>query len=172
MRHGEFPLFRIGLLCTALVCLSCDVLFAQNPYGRITGRIIDSGAAVVPDASVHGVNIGTKVETDVNSAQGNYDARNLIPGLYNLTVERSGFKRYARGPIEVRVGDVLWSRAGDWRITGIIVSSVRETEFVGGDAARVYLYPLRPVIAGCSIQRVFRGRMVIYANFIAAFTAE
>lgn len=107
MTHVELPLFRIGLLCTALV-FSCGVLLAQNPYGRITGRVIDSSGAVVPDASVRLVNTGTNVATDASSdSQGNYDARNLIPGQYQVTVERSGFKRYTRGPIEVRVGDVL-----------------------------------------------------------------
>lgn len=63
---------------------------------------------MVPDATVRIVNNGTNIATDARSdSQGNYDARNLIPGQYQVTAERSGFKRYTRGPIEVRVGDVL-----------------------------------------------------------------
>jgi hypothetical protein len=91
-----------------LVCLLAATLFAQNPYGRITGRVIDSSAAVVPGAVVRVENMGTNVETTVVSdSQGNYDAQNLIPGQYQVVAERPGFKRYQRGPIDVRVGDVL-----------------------------------------------------------------
>jgi hypothetical protein len=32
---------------------------------------------------------------------------NLVPGTYTLTCELQGFKRYGRGPFEVRVGDAL-----------------------------------------------------------------
>src|ERR1700681_4456959 len=83
-------------------------LFAQDPYGRITGRVMDSAGAVVPGVSVRVKNTESNVETDVNSdSQGNYEARNLVPGLYQVAAETRGFKRYLRGPIEVRVGDVL-----------------------------------------------------------------
>ena len=50
-----------------LVCLLAATLFAQNPYGRITGRVIDSSAAVVPGAVVRVENTGTNVETTVVS---------------------------------------------------------------------------------------------------------
>jgi hypothetical protein len=46
------------------------------------------------------------VASTVSDSQGNYEARNLIPGRYSIVVEMKGFKRYQRGPIEVRVGDV------------------------------------------------------------------
>src|ERR1700680_4452748 len=83
-------------------------LFAQDPYGRITGRVVDSAGAVVPGVSVRVRNTETNVETGVNSdSQGNYEARNLVPGQYQVVAETHGFKRYQRGPIEVRVGDVL-----------------------------------------------------------------
>ena len=105
MRRGKSPLIQSRLL---LVCLLAATLFAQNPYGRITGRVIDSSAAVVPGAVVRVENMGTNVETTVVSdSQGNYDAQNLIPGQYQVVAERPGFKRYQRGPIDVRVGDVL-----------------------------------------------------------------
>src|ERR1700680_3385 len=107
MRRRESPLTRIGLLFVSLVCLSAAALLAQGPYGRVTARVVDAAGAVVPGASVHVKNIETNVETDVNTdSQGNYEARNLIPGQYEVGTEIRGFKRYRRGPIEVRVGDV------------------------------------------------------------------
>src|SRR5581483_778086 len=72
------------------------------------GRIVDSAGAVAPGVAVRVTNIQTNVVTKAASdSQGNYEARNLIPGQYRMAVEAKGFKRYERGPIEVRVGDVL-----------------------------------------------------------------
>jgi len=83
-------------------------LLAQNPYGRITGRITDSAGALVPNASVRVANVDTNVATHTASnAEGNYELANLNPGQYRVVVELTGFKRYERGPLEVRVGDVL-----------------------------------------------------------------
>src|ERR1700674_4781774 len=113
MRRREFPPTRIGLLFVSLVCLSAVALFAQGPFGRITGRVVDPSGAVVPRVSVHVKNIETNVAADVNSdSQGNYEARNLISGPYEVSVVMPGFKRYQRGPLEVRVGDVLTVNIG------------------------------------------------------------
>src|SRR5690349_9294556 len=80
----------------------------QDPYGRITGRIADSAGAVIPGAGIRVTNIETNVAVNAASdSRGNYEARNLIPGQYRIVVEMKGFKRYQRGPLEVRVGDVL-----------------------------------------------------------------
>src|ERR1700730_2747952 len=104
---------RIGLRFVCLVCLSAVALFAQGPFGRITGRVVDPAGAVVPRVSVHVRNIETNVAADVNSdSQGNYEARNLISGQYEVSVVMPGFKRYQRGPLEVRVGDVLTVNIG------------------------------------------------------------
>ncbi|MEK7406899.1 MAG: carboxypeptidase-like regulatory domain-containing protein [Acidobacteriota bacterium] len=90
------------LAALATLCL------AQNPYGRITGRVLDSAGAVVPGASVRVIHTGTNVATStVSNAEGNYEAPNLNPGQYRIVVEVQGFKRHERGPVELRVGDVL-----------------------------------------------------------------
>ncbi len=91
-----------------LFFVSAALLLAQDPYGRITGRVVDSAAAVVAGVSIRVTNIETGVVTIGNSdSAGNYEARNLVPGQYTLAAETKGFKRYQRGPVEVRVGDVL-----------------------------------------------------------------
>ena len=98
---------KFRLLLFSLV-FSAAALHAQGPYGRITGRVVDSGGAVVPGTGIRVKNIETNVVTDATSdSQGNYEARNLIPGSYEVAAEMKGFKHYQRGPIEVRVGDVL-----------------------------------------------------------------
>jgi len=90
-----------ALLTAALLC-------AQNPYGRITGRVVDTAGALVPNCTVKVTNIATGVSTStVSNAEGNFEVPNLNPGEYKITAELQGFKRYERGPVEVRVGDVL-----------------------------------------------------------------
>ncbi len=92
----------------AFITIGCATLVAQNPYGRITGRVTDSAGALVPGVTVRVIHESTNVATaTASNAEGNYEALNLNPGRYRLVAELSGFKRYERGPIEVRVGDVL-----------------------------------------------------------------
>jgi hypothetical protein len=98
---------RLYKVCL-LVLLCAVFLCAQIPYGRITGRVTDASGAIVPQASVQSVNIATNVMASTKTnAEGNYDLLNLIPGQYRIIVEMAGFKRYERGPMELRVGDAL-----------------------------------------------------------------
>ncbi|MFB3829686.1 MAG: carboxypeptidase-like regulatory domain-containing protein [Bryobacteraceae bacterium] len=79
-----------------------------NPYGRITGRVMDSAGALVPNTAIRVVNVETNVATlGASNAEGNFEVLNLNPGAYKILAEAAGFKHYERGPIEVRVGDVL-----------------------------------------------------------------
>lgn len=90
------------------VLLSAGLALAQTPYGRITGTVTDAGGAVIPGAAVRVVNVETNIAVaDKTNAQGNYDVPNLNPGMYRIEVEHEGFKLFKRGPIELRVGDVL-----------------------------------------------------------------
>lgn len=83
-------------------------LAAQTPFGRITGRIMDSTSAVVRGAHISALRIETNVVSSTESnAEGSFELLNLIPGQYRLTVEVPGFKRYERGPLEVQLGNVL-----------------------------------------------------------------
>ena len=83
-------------------------LWAQTPYGRMTGRVTDAADAVIVGASVRAVQQETNISTRTTTTpQGVYDLLNLLPGTYRLEVEAPGFKRFQRGPLEVRVGDLL-----------------------------------------------------------------
>ncbi len=87
---------------------SAGLLSAQNPYGRITGRVSDPHGALIPGASIRVTNIETNVSVSaVSNDAGNYEVPNLIPGSYRIVAQTEGFKRLERGPVELRVGDVL-----------------------------------------------------------------
>ena len=47
--------------------LLVSALVAQNPYGRITGRVSDATGAMVSGAAVRLVNIDTNVATETTS---------------------------------------------------------------------------------------------------------
>ena len=98
-------IFRSGVAGLLLSTL----LLAQNPYGgRIIGRVADSSGALVPNAAVECVNLGTNVVSSANTtSNGNFELPNLIPGQYRLSISVAGFKKYEQGPLELRVGDTL-----------------------------------------------------------------
>lgn len=96
--------------CSLALCLLTfgSVLLAQDPFGRITGRLMDPTNALVRGAKIQAVRIETNVVVSTESnVEGNFELLNLVPGHYRVLVEVAGFKRYERGPVEVRLGDVL-----------------------------------------------------------------
>lgn len=91
-----------------LLLFALLTLHGQNPYGRIGGRVLNVSGAAVPQVNIRLTNVDTGMTTStVSNAEGNYELPNLVPGRYKLEAELSGFKRYERGPLQVRVGDVL-----------------------------------------------------------------
>ncbi len=88
--------------------LAASLAYAQNPYGRITGHITDSAGAHIPNATLTILNTQTNARAAATTnATGVFDVPNLNPGIYRLTVQLTGFKTYNRGPIELRIGEVL-----------------------------------------------------------------
>jgi hypothetical protein len=99
---------RVLRLVFVLACFAGAVLQAQDTRGTITGRITDQSGAVIPNATVVVTNsaIGTKVQQQTGQ-DGYYHAAFLTPGLYQIEVTASGFKKAIRDAVEVRVADRL-----------------------------------------------------------------
>ena len=84
--------------------LSAAFAFSQAGQGKITGLITDTSGASVPAASVKLLNPATGVAlTTQTTAAGLYSFVSLIPGSYNLTVEKSGFASVVQTDILVQV---------------------------------------------------------------------
>src|ERR1700730_1009969 len=77
---------------------------AQNTTGSIVGTVTDQTGASVPNAKVTVTNnaTGEKRIVATNDA-GEYQVLTLLPGLYSVDVEGSGFKHYLRNGVEVQV---------------------------------------------------------------------
>ena len=88
-----------------LVCgLMCLQLSGQTSSGSVLGAVTDNSSAVAPNTRVTILNLGTGEERVLmTNNNGEYRFVNLVPGMYRLTVEREGFQRLVRQPIEVSV---------------------------------------------------------------------
>src|SRR5262245_224303 len=93
---------RLGL---SLVCLlGAATSFGQTFYGSIVGSVTDASSGAVPEANVTVTNLGTAKRRSVPSdSSGNYQFVNLVPGQYKVEVEKVGFRRFSREPIDVEV---------------------------------------------------------------------
>lgn len=90
-------------------CLLCGVsAFAQVSSSRITGTVTDATGAVVPGAKVVATNEATGVSQETTTTEaGTYSFPSINVGLYTITVEATGFKRYVSTKNELNVGSPL-----------------------------------------------------------------
>ncbi len=86
---------RRFMALAALVAASCFTLLAQSDSGTIVGFIKDPSGAVVPKAKVTLRNQATGVERETTTNEsGYYVIPNLPPGVYTMTAEAAGFKKF------------------------------------------------------------------------------
>jgi len=77
-------------------------------FGELRGTITDSSGAVIVDASVTVTNVATQqVRAALSNEAGIYSVPAILPGIYNVRVEKAGFKTSTRTAVEVQVGDVI-----------------------------------------------------------------
>ena len=85
---------RASVLAGVLL-LATSLAFAQSDSGSISGFAKDSSGAVVPKAKVVVSNENTGEEHPVNTNDsGYYTVPNLPPGMYGMTAEAPGFKKF------------------------------------------------------------------------------
>ncbi len=75
--------------------------------GAVGGSVLDSSGAVVANASVTVLNIGTNAQQQaVTDASGYFRVIHLQPGIYEVKIEASGFDLYDAKSITVEVGSL------------------------------------------------------------------
>lgn len=83
-------------------------VFGQVEKGRFVGRIADPQGAVVPNAKVKAVNVGTNIAQEaVTNSTGEYVITPVSAGEYRLTVTATGFQTLTTSVIEVHVGQIV-----------------------------------------------------------------
>jgi Carboxypeptidase regulatory-like domain/TonB dependent receptor len=94
-----------GLL--ALMALLCVNTMAQHIRGSIEGTVTDPNGALLSGARVIVKNDATSAEvTTTANDRGYFNVQNLEAGTYTVTVEQSGFRKYAAKDVNVKVGAV------------------------------------------------------------------
>jgi carboxypeptidase family protein len=96
-------LFVAASICTFLVAtLTPTLSFAQAVFGSILGTVTDPQGAAVPNSKVTVTDQrkGTSDQTTTNQ-DGNYSVTHLIPDIYSIKVEGTGFKTLEQKDINV-----------------------------------------------------------------------
>jgi len=108
------------------------VLRAQSTNASVTDRAIDPSKAVIADAKVAAINVGTNVHYEgATNASGEYYLTNLPPGNYRIEIEKAGFQKLIKPDMILHVQDALEI---DFEMT---LGSESESITVGGGAALV-----------------------------------
>jgi hypothetical protein len=82
--------------------------WAQVGSSTISGRVVDSSGAVVPNVRVSAVQVATNfVFNAVTNTDGLYRIPSLQPGAYRVSFEAAGFKKLVRDNVDLRTGDNL-----------------------------------------------------------------
>lgn len=95
-----------ALTCALVLLVSASVVNGQESRATIVGRVIDPSGAIVLGAKVTAINTAqnARVSSVVNE-EGYYEISYLLPGIYRVEVELTGFKKAVRDGIELRVAD-------------------------------------------------------------------
>ncbi len=115
-----------------LVCLAI-VLFVPlygQTLGEIVGEVKDATGALVPNATVTATNAGTNASRTATTNQaGLYTFPSLVPGIYSVKVDASGFRPTTKTNVELQVQS---SMRVDFALE---VGQVAESIEVSGSAA-------------------------------------
>ncbi len=100
-------IFRTSLELLFVVLSLALPVSGQETTGAITGVVSDPSGAVVTNAEITVVNVGTSAtfKTSTNSS-GTYILRTLPVGIYRLTAGASGFKRYEATDLMTQVNEI------------------------------------------------------------------
>ncbi|MCS7026542.1 MAG: carboxypeptidase regulatory-like domain-containing protein [Bryobacteraceae bacterium] len=80
---------------------------AQNVTGSIAGIVKDSTGAVVPNVVVRAMNTGTSASfTATSNSEGEYNIRAIPVGVYDLSAEVTGFRKFEARGIRLQVNEV------------------------------------------------------------------
>jgi hypothetical protein len=92
---------QVTLVVVCLLLLAVPA-WAQIDRGQIAGFVKDQQGAVIPGATVTLVNTSTQVvRTLTTDGQGYYIGVSLLPGVYDVSVELQGFKKFTQTGVKV-----------------------------------------------------------------------
>src|SRR5581483_6448956 len=87
--------FRRAIYVALSLLLAASLAFAQSDLANVSGVITDPSGSAIPNAKVNLKNQanGQTREATTNES-GVYSIPSVPPGMYTITVEASGFKKF------------------------------------------------------------------------------
>src|SRR5216684_1466037 len=107
--RGDNYMQRFTLALVLLLTSLCGQLFGQaSATGAVNGTVTDPSGSVVVGAKVVLLNESTNISTTVTTnAEGQYRIQNVLPSLYNLTVQGAGFRAVQVAPFRINVNQTV-----------------------------------------------------------------
>jgi Carboxypeptidase regulatory-like domain len=91
-------------VCSVVLLFGFYVPACAQNVGSLRGTVVDKTGAAVPDAAVTATDRGlSESRTTKTDRTGAFSFAQLTPGTYRVEVEKSGFKQYLNGKVEVLV---------------------------------------------------------------------
>ncbi len=101
-------MFRYFQAALCLIVLATSLRAQQDARGTVSGHVTDTTGANIAGADVKVINVATGVDIAIKTNEsGNYTVPFLIPGMYTVSVETQGFRKFQRENVQVRVGDIV-----------------------------------------------------------------
>jgi len=93
-------LLSMTLLAAAIAFVISVTALAQAITGTLRGQVLDPTGAEVPNANVTVTSQETGVAVKITTTSaGTYSLPSLIPGLYTMAIEASGFKSFLKSGV-------------------------------------------------------------------------
>ena len=107
MKNLEISFFVRSAMFAFLLVLGSTVM-AQQIRGALEGTVADPNGAVLSGARVVVKNNATSAEvTTTANDRGYFNVQNLEAGVYTVTVDQAGFRKYVAKDVNVKVGAVI-----------------------------------------------------------------
>ena len=91
-------------LCLLLICFLATAVSQENT-GRIDGTVVDESGASIPGAKLQATSPGLPREiSTVSDGSGNFVFPSLPPGVYTITVSKTGFSTLRQENVQVSLG--------------------------------------------------------------------
>ena len=82
------------------------LVYAQEFRASLSGHVADPSGAAISGAKIEVVSVATHLASNVVSADdGSYQVPFLNPGMYTITVEKTGFHRVVREGVNLEVSE-------------------------------------------------------------------
>src|SRR5450755_176867 len=94
-----------AIICSVLVLSSPGQLVAQINSASLEGTVTDGSGAVVDGAQINAENTATNsIRTTITNSTGAYSLQALEPGVYTVTITKTGFSTYKQTNLILAVG--------------------------------------------------------------------